>query len=870
MRLNFGLGYRSLFLLTLLFSSLWGQITPINAQSATSGDLVRQGVELFHQGEYLEAISIWQGALSNYQEEQNLANQTTVAENIARAYQKLGDSSSAVSSWDKAIALYKELGNQQKVGRSLTEQAQAYSALGQQRKAIALLCGTTEDECLSNTAISFAREQEDRLGEAAALGSLGEALRLRGSYSGSLANLEASLKLAQNLDNFSYQTAALNGLGNSYKSLGQVSDRRVNSAILQGNSQEEDLFKEQAQESYQQAILYYQEGLELALQHQDSLGEMRSLLNLVPLYYLTQQPEQAQQAKTTALNLLDNLSGTREKAFASIKLAKFTTSGVMTPTECLPPSEQQAAEQLFKQSLSISSQITDKRSESFALGELGHLYECRFSASQSTQDYRQAKNYTQQARLIAEQNLAAKDVLYLWEWQTARLLKANKENRAAMTAYQRAIATSETIRDDILSSNRDLQYDFRDTVEPIYRNLMDLQLTEVPAATIIERQTPSNQNLDSFLNTFDALKLAELQNYFGNDCVLEVVKDKRIDELAQNKTTAIFSSVIFDNRTGIVMSLPGGSKKINWLEQSETKLREDINRYRFETEESHIDLAFEPKEAQNIYQWLIAPFAEDLDQAEIKTLVFVQDGILRSVPMSALHDGEKFLIEKYAIATTPSLTLTRPQAIDRKQITALALGLTEETQLENGSAFDSLPNVEREIKIVDAKLAGSTSLLNQQFTKDRFEQELNENIYPVVHIATHGNFSSEPEDTFLITGDGQKLTISELDRLIRSTPEGAENIELLFLTACQTAAGDDRAALGLAGVALQAGVKSALASLWYIQDNKTPELVEEFYSSLQGSNVTKAEALQKAQIKLIEEGNQPAIWSPFILIGNWL
>ena len=107
-----------------------------------------------------------------------------------------------------------------------------------------------------------------------------------------------------------------------------------------------------------------------------------------------------------------------------------------------------------------------------------------------------------------------------------------------------------------------------------------------------------------------------------------------------------------------------------------------------------------------------------------------------------------------------------------------------------------------DINIIKTKLEGSTPILNRQFTKTRIKEELERNSYPVVHIATHGQFSSEPEQTFLVTGDRQKLTITDLDRLIRSTPEGAENIELLSLTACQTAVGDDRAALGLAGVAL--------------------------------------------------------------------
>ena len=131
-------------------------------------------------------------------------------------------------------------------------------------------------------------------------------------------------------------------------------------------------------------------------------------------------------------------------------------------------------------------------------------------------------------------------------------------------------------------------------------------------------------------------------------------------------------------------------------------------------------------------------------------------------------------------------------------------------------------------------------------------------------------FSSEPEDTFLITGNNEKLTITELDRIIRSTATENEPVNLISLTACQTAVGDERAALGLAGVAIQAGASSALASLWSISDEVTPIVVKDFYLNLQDGNLSKAEALQKAQVALIDEGVRPAFWSPFILIGNWM
>ena len=271
---------------------------------------------------------------------------------------------------------------------------------------------------------------------------------------------------------------------------------------------------------------------------------------------------------------------------------------------------------------------------------------------------------------------------------------------------------------------------------------------------------------------------------------------------------------------------------------------------------------------QNTYNWLIQPFAEDLEQEQITTLVFIQDGLLRSLPMAALHDGKQFLIQKYAIATTPSLNLTSPTSLKRQELKVLALGLSNASKIDN-KAFPSLPNVNQEISQVKSFFPQSKGLLNKNFTRDRLEQELTETSYPIVHIATHGQFSSEPKDTFLITGDNEKLTIPELDRIIRSTATQNEPVNLITLTACQTAVGDERAALGLAGVALQAGASSALASLWSISDQVTPTVVKDFYLGLQTENLSKAESLQKAQIALIEQGVPPAFWSPFIIIGNW-
>jgi CHAT domain-containing protein len=200
----------------------------------------------------------------------------------------------------------------------------------------------------------------------------------------------------------------------------------------------------------------------------------------------------------------------------------------------------------------------------------------------------------------------------------------------------------------------------------------------------------------------------------------------------------------------------------------------------------------------------------------------------------------------------------------------LALGLTEAATVD-GEQFKPLEKVTDEVDRVTKLFPGSKKLLNEQFTPQSLEQELKQAAYPIVHIATHGQFGTIPEDSFLVTGNNQKITITQLESDIRRFSRGEEPVELLALTACQTGIGDDRATLGMAGITVQAGVRSALASLWYVDDAFTQELVAKFYDNLR-SPMSKAEALQEAQKALINQNKKihPAQWAAFILIGNWL
>jgi CHAT domain-containing protein len=245
--------------------------------------------------------------------------------------------------------------------------------------------------------------------------------------------------------------------------------------------------------------------------------------------------------------------------------------------------------------------------------------------------------------------------------------------------------------------------------------------------------------------------------------------------------------------------------------------------------------------------------------------------------MAVLHDGKEFLIEKYAIAYTPGLNLLDSKPLARGKISALKAGLSEPREITLSSSttpllFSALPFVKQELEALQSNVAGQL-LLNQDFTTATIQKEINSIPFPVVHLATHGQFSSNEKDTFILTWD-DRLNVNQLNTLLRSREEiGRNPIELLVLSACQTAAGDRRAALGLAGVAVRAGARSTLATLWLVSDEGTAELMTRFYQELTNPTISKAEALRRAQVALLKNSRyqqKPEIWAPYVLVGNWL
>ncbi len=300
--------------------------------------------------------------------------------------------------------------------------------------------------------------------------------------------------------------------------------------------------------------------------------------------------------------------------------------------------------------------------------------------------------------------------------------------------------------------------------------------------------------------------------------------------------------------------------------------------------------------AQQLYKLIIEPIEAELEANNIDILVFAMDSGLRLLPFAAFHNGEQFLIEKYAVATVPSFGLTDTRYVNLSESSILAMGASK---FKGESA--NLPTMALELGSVTQNASRGEIYLNEDFTVANFKaQNRRSEPFPIIHLGTHAEFKSGKFDDSYIQFYDEKLQLSALrqisDELGWSTNPNPP-VELLVLSACQTALGDEEAELGFAGLALQTGVKAALASLWYVSDLGTLALMGEFYDRLDDTLI-KAEALRQTQLRMLTgqvavedrkiklsngeyvalptnfpQGSfafsHPYFWSSFTLIGNW-
>lgn len=898
-------------------------------QPGNAKQLLQQGLKFYQTEQLSQAVQILQQAAQAFKSQGDVLNQALALNYLALASQQQGDlpqaskaialsllllsknernsqeylsvraqafntqgqiqlaqgqSNSALASWEQATALYsKNKDNSGKIGSQIN-QAQALQTLGLYRRALITL----------NQVNQLLQQQPDSLLKANGLLSLGNTLRVVGALDqnrdstgiNSLATGQAILQRLEQKDSKTMQFSRLGSLQALEQSL-QVA-QKLNSPELVGEIQLNLGNTAQALRSTTddkgkyttEALQYYQQAAATAV---SPTTRLQAQLNQLRLSIQTERQIPSQVSWRQIQSQLANLAPSRKTIYARINLAQTLSclkeKSIATKTAinltCLSPDTEEKANDKSKATPIISAQasetpewveiaqiaktavdeaknLQDKRAEAYALGSLGGIYE-------QTKQLAIAETQTQQALTIAE-SIQAPDIGYRWQWQLGRILNAKGDRIGAIAAYTKAVDNLKSIRGDLVAINPDVQYSFRQGVEPIFRELVSL---------LLESKEPSQDNLKSARNVIESLRLAELDNYFRLACInAQPVQIDKVD-----RTAAVIYPVILRDRLELIVSVPDASNqkaeqilihRTIALGKQEVDDTVDELRQKLETRSTNEFKLV----SQKVYNWIIAPIASELANRKVKNLVFVLDDPLGNIPMGALYDGKQYLIEKYNVALTPGLELLNPKPIARTDLRIIAGGLTEASQ-----DFPALPNVKVELDAIKSKVANTRVLLNRQFTKNAIEDAVQSLSVPVVHLATHGQFSSKAEDTFILTYSNQVINVRDLNGLLQSRETNQRGvIELLVLSACSTAAGDKKAALGIAGVAVRSGARSTLASLWSVDDQGTSIIMREFYTQLKQPNITKAQAIRNAQVSLLKNPlyEHPYYWAPFVLVGNWL
>jgi CHAT domain-containing protein len=814
--------------------------TTTAAASPTSSTL-QQGRILYESGRFSEALPLWQQAVQDYAAQGDRANQALSLSYLSLMYQQLhqwdkakqaieesfdvletshstnailwaqvlntqasllsntGQTQAALETWQEAEKYYRQAKDSQGMTGSQINQAQALQNLGFYRRSRQLL--ETIHKQLASAPDSALKVN--------GLRSLGTTLRAIGDLTAGQKALEESLAISQRLGRTNDISPILVSIGNTAADVGETHT----------------------------ALQYFQRAEEFANKSSDRL---EAQLDQLRLHAEQGQVDQATPIAQEIQQQLANLPPSRDAIYGSVNLAN--TLAKFNPQN--PPLPPQQVAQLLANAVQSARNMNDPRSQAYALSEWGQLYSRHGQTNDAIPLLRQS--------LQLAQSVQAKDIISQSAWKLGRLLRQTGQRQEAIAAYGEAVQALQGLRGDLVGVNQDVQFSFRESVEPVYREFVGL---------LLDTPQPNQPTLIKVRELIEALQLAELDNFFREACL--DAQPQQIDQLDPN--AAVVYSITLPDQLAVILSAAGQPLRYHKVPISQAETEQTL-RALLAALHPASDNTERLRLSQEVYNWLIRPSEESQALKGKKTLVFVLDGLTRKIPMAALHDGKQYLIEKYGVVLSPGLRLMSAQALEQQQIRAVVGGISE-----GRNGFTPLPAVEGEVTQIAQAMKGS-KLLNQQLTKPALAEQVKAKSANLVHLATHGQFSSNLEETFLLTWEG-RMNIRELSKLLRSRQTSQQDtMELLVLSACDTADGDDRAVLGLAGLAIKSGARSTMATLWPVKDKVAARLMMTFYQEMRKPNATKSEALRQAQLSLLgdQSYNDPFFWSSFVLVGNWL
>ncbi|MGG6265490.1 CHAT domain-containing protein [Leptolyngbya sp. AN03gr2] len=812
----------------------------IQSEQRSADKLTQLGWQQFHQGDVTAALQTWQDATRKYRQAKDETGTVGSLVNESLALRSLGFYPRACSTILNALNLSQNL-----------------------CPPIGIASSAAIPEVLAQL-----KQQPVTQVRILALRSLGTTLRQIGNLAASEAILNQALSSAQ--------TAAKQDIPSLLLSLAITEQAQVKQAQVRYDLAEDydrELIElETIETNLKNAIAHYQQAASTS--KATSNIQLQSALNLLRLSrdvdqwltiyqafatpglqtlrknLISQRPQLIEKIESTSLEPLPVVEVIQAQLHYSETLLQFLStpnlmSGLSTSSK-IAGTIRDRAQTALKQ----AQTIRDRRHQSLALGILARL-------DYQTNQFQSAQSTATQA-LSLSQSISAWDLSYQWRYLLAQLAQKQRNSAKAIENYRAAIVNLNQVREALSGGNLDLQLSFRDKIEPVYREYLQLLLNQ------------SNPDLKAAIAINNQLQITELENFLRCG-KLDLVP---LSQISTSKSeTIIYVLKLLDRYEVIVQS---ANRSLQHFPIGARSLQDNVNNLlRVLQNEEFSQLAegeFLP-DAQRLYRLLIAPIKRALPNQG--TLVFVLDSTLQNIPMSLLHDGESYLIERYSVSTIPGAQMRSPQPIGNKQLRALIAGLSQRSPSLNAPGSPPrllpLPQVKEEVEQIRQSIPNSVVLLDRAFTSRQFQQALQQERLPILHISTHGRYSSIPENTVLLAWD-RPLNLPQLNQTLRSLSEsGQPNLELLVLSACETARGDRRSTLGLAGIATQAGARSTIASLWLVDSQSTAELMRIFYQAL-SKGQSKAEALRTAQLTLLSTSTyrHPYFWSSFLLIGSWL
>jgi CHAT domain-containing protein/Flp pilus assembly protein TadD len=743
-----------------------------------------------------------------------------------------------------------------------------------------------EAERSVSRALEIYRQISDRRGEGIALSHLGNAHSALGNYQQAADYYENYLTIAKEMDDRQGEAHALGNLGIVYAALGQ----------------------------YLRAVDHYRKHLEIARDIRDRDGESNALGNLGEAYAALGDYRQALEFHQQSLSLEREIGDRQGEAYSLISLGDVYVA---------LKQYQQAIEE-YQQALPILDKINDRYGEAYALGGLGVASNALGESSQAVERYKQALLI---ATEVGDRENQGALLSHIAEWFTEQ-----DQPELAIVYYKQSVNLREEIRRGIRSLPIDLQHSYRETIADSYRALADLLLKQgriLEAQEVLDLlklqevddylrenqssdQTPpgldlweqEQQILELYDQTIRQNPSANFEMFSENSEVMALVEElhrtareqslnsQQLYNLQDNlqqleEPAALLYHLILPDRLEILLIPPNSPPISRSVSVSQKDLEQAIAEFRSQLQIQNRTSDIIPQ-AQQLYRWLIQPIAADLEQTGAETIIYAADGRLRYIPLAALHDGNRWLIQDFTInyITAASLTDFNQEHENELQVLAAAFSDTNETYTFDIDkipySFTGLKYAGIEVETIADEIPTTTTLFNQQFSRVAVEQRMND--YTIVHFATHAAFGSGPDNSFIVFGNREHVTLRDIDDWL------LPNVDLVVLSACETAVGgelrDGAEILGFGYQIQQAQARAAIASLWRVNDGGTQVLMNAFYAALEQDGLTKAEALQQSQVALIT-GNyadlgveaspeltptldHPYYWAPFILIGNGL